>query len=81
MMRFAAVLLALLAASFLFWQDLQNDFTASASDVIVKQALPMDVNYEKNEASIYLNEIRRSMGMSTLSINEKLDRAAQAHAN
>jgi len=81
-MRLIAVLLALLAASYLFWESLQNDFTISASDVIVKkQAHPMDMAYEKSEAGAYLNEIRQSMGMSSLSENEKLDRAAQAHAD
>jgi len=80
-MRFIAVLLALLAASYLFWEDLQNDLTATASEVVVKQTHPMDMAYEKSEACAYLNEIRQSMGMSTLSENEKLDRAAQAHAD
>ncbi|AKF25006.1 hypothetical protein YH65_06075 [Sulfurovum lithotrophicum] len=81
-MRLVAVLLALLAASFLFWQSIQNDLAASASNVIVKkQAHTMDMAYEKNEARAYLNEIRQSMGMSMLSENEKLDRAAQAHAD
>ena len=79
-MRLFSVLSLLLAISFFFWQDLQNDFTASASDIFVKQAYPMDLSYEKNEARSYLNEIRQSIGMSTLSQNEELDRAAQAHA-
>jgi len=81
-MRFVFIVAALLASSFLF---LQTTFTsaakASPEAVIVKKSLPMDVSYEKSEAYMYLNEIRRAAGMSTLSENEKLASAAQAHAD
>jgi len=80
-MRIVGILLALLAASFLFWNSLQHDLRVSASEIIVKKKSRMDVPYEKAEARNYLNEIRQAMGMSMLSENEKLDRAAQAHAD
>ena len=75
------LLLALLSASFLFWNDLQNNLAATPSEVMVQKKLPMDVEFEKSEARSYLNEIRHAMGMTTLYSNEVLDHAAQAHAD
>ncbi len=80
-MRMVVMVLALLAASFLFWQSQESELTASASEVIVKRSPPMDLAYERSEARSYLNEIRQAMGMSTLSWSEALDKAAQAHAD
>ncbi len=81
-MRFGLVLALLAAVAFLFWQSLDSPaLAASSQTVVLKKALPMDVEYEKMEAHSYLNSIRQSMGMIVLSENRQLSTAAQAHAN
>jgi len=75
MMRSWCVLL------FLTISFLQAGFFFSDKEPVVQDIPLMDISYEKSEAFNLLNEIRESIGMNTLSYNEALSKAAQAHAD
>ena len=64
-----------------FWQVLEYDASAAPKEVIVRKVLPMDVPFERMEARTYLNRIREGMNMNTLMQNDRLNSAAQAHAD
>jgi len=55
--------------------------TAAPHQIMEKQVLPMDVSFEKIQARTAVNSIREAMQMQTLSQNEQLSAAAQAHAD
>jgi len=79
-MRIGFVFLVVLAA-LLFYRFMDIAATASPRHVIEKQALPMDVPFERIQARAEVNSIREAMQMQTLSQNDHLDAAAQAHAD
>ena len=79
-MRIGFAFMVILAA-LLFYRFMDIAATASPHHVIEKQALPMDVSFEKIQARTAVNSIREAMQMQTLSQNEQLHTAAQAHAD
>ncbi len=79
-MRIGFVFLVVLAA-LLFYSFMDIAATASPHQVIEKQTLPMDVPFERIQARAAVNSIREAMQMQTLSQNEQLNAAAQAHAD
>ncbi len=79
-MRIGFIFLTLLAA-LLFYRFMDSAAIASSTHVIERQALPMDVPFERLQARSELNMIREAMHMQTLSQNVRLDSAAQAHAD
>lgn len=79
-MRIGFAFMVILAA-LLFYRFMDIAATASPHHVIEKQALPMDVSFEQIQARTAVNSIREAMQMQTLSQNEQLHTAAQAHAD
>ena len=79
-MRLGFMLIVLFAAV-LFWQVVEHRSSIGSGEVIVRQALPMDVPFEKIQARTYLNSIREAMQMLPLIQNDTLASAAQAHAD
>ena len=63
------------------WQLIENRASINNKEVTVRQALPMDIPYEKSEALSHLNIIREAMSMQLLQENQSLKNAAQAHAD
>jgi len=78
--RIVFIFLTLLAA-LLSYHIMDSMAIASSMHVIERQALPMDVPFERLQARTALNTIREAMHMQTLSGNVQLDNAAQAHAD
>ena len=70
-----------LLAALLFYRFMDSAAIASSTHVIERQALPMDVPFERLQARSALNTIREAMHMQTLSENVQLGSAAQAHAD
>ncbi len=68
-------------SALLFYRFIDIAAIASPRQVIEKQALPMDVPFERMQVRTAVNSIREAMQMPTLSQNEQLDAAAQAHAD
>jgi hypothetical protein len=67
---------------FLLWiHTLYAGFFFPDKKPVLREGPRMDITYEKSEAFSLLNEIREAMGMNTLSYNEQLTHAAQAHAD
>lgn len=66
---------------FIFWKILDSSNHLHSKEVIERKALPMDISYETIEAESYLNQVRTSMRMQSLSHNINLESAAKAHAN
>lgn len=63
------------------WQVIEKSASANSKEVMIRQALPMDIPYERSEALSYLNSIREAMSMQLLKENQSLKKAAQAHAD
>ena len=74
-------LLILLVMGIFFWQGISDRASTDTKEVVTRQALPMDISYEKSEALSYLNRIRGAMSMQFLQENTSLKKAAQAHAD
>jgi len=74
-------LLSVLVMSVVVWQLIEKSARVNSKEVIIRQALPMDIPYEKSKALSHLNRIREAMSMQLLSENENLQNAAQAHAD
>ena len=79
-MRIGFAFIVVLTA-LLFYSFMDIAATASPHKVIEKQALPMDVPFERLQARTEVNSIREAMQMQTLSQNNHLNTAAQAHAD
>ena len=79
-MRLSFMVIVLFAAM-LLWKFAEHQVSSTPKEVIVKQALPMDISYERMEARSYLNSIRESMQMQRLEEDDRLQAAAQAHAD
>ena len=79
-MRIGFMFMVVLTAVFIF-QLMDHQVSAASQEVIERQALPMDVPFETIQARSELNGIRSAMQMQTLSSNEYLETAAQAHAD
>ena len=79
-MRIGFMVMVILAA-LVFYSFMDIAATASPHKVIEKQALPMDVSFERMQARVEVNNIREAMQMQTLSQNDHLAAAAQAHAD
>ena len=74
-------LLMFLVATYSFaWQFLGFG-NETKKEVVVRTVLPMEITYEKPNARVLLNTIRRAAGLNSLRKNELLSRAAQAHAD
>ena len=74
-------LISVLIIGMVIWQVIEKNAGANNKEVIVRQALPMDIPYEKSEALSHLNTIREAMSMQLLQENKSLKKAAQAHAD
>jgi len=74
-------LVSVLVMGLVAWQLLEKRAHLNNVEVIVRQALPMDIAYEKSEALSHLNAIREAMSMQLLQENKRLENAAQAHAD
>ena len=79
-MRIGFMFIVVLVAVVIF-QFMDQSVSAAPQEVIERQALPMDVPFETIQARSELNAIRSAMRMITLSQNEHLVTAAQAHAD
>ncbi|MDQ7084359.1 MAG: CAP domain-containing protein [Sulfurovum sp.] len=76
-MRFMLII-GLLAI--IYWQSLQESTEISSKPLVIVNALPMDILYEKGKAYSLLNNIREAMGLGYLYRNDALDEASQGHA-
>ncbi len=74
-------LVSVLLIVIVVWQVLEYSASADRKELIVRQALPMDLPYEKSQALSHLNAIRGAMSMQLLQDDESLRRAAQGHAD
>ena len=74
-------LVSVLVISIAAWQVIEKNANPNSKEVILRQALPMDIPYEKSEALSHLNSIRGAMSMQLFHENASLKEAAQAHAD
>ena len=79
-MRIGFVIITLLLA-FFGWKILEQSSRMQHIEIEHRQVSPMDVSFEKIQATSYLNTIRQNMGMNSLLNNSQLEEAAQAHAD
>lgn len=74
-------LVSVVLVSIIAWQVIDKSTSNNSKEVTIRQALPMDLAYEKSEALSLLNSIREAMSMQLLQKNNNLQKAAQAHAD
>jgi len=78
-MRLGFIFIVLLIA-ILVWKLVDQQVHIAHREVEVRKVLPMNLEYEKVQARLYLDNIRASMRMQSLLPNDTLQSAAQEHA-